>query len=905
MRATRAVVTVAAFLAVVALPGQPMAVTASGRAAAAPPAHAGKLHPPRVVSFRAAMRVTPARAHHSPRARPFLSRRNPSSGVLHQARTAPVTFKPAGNASAPLQRSQATAAATSGQQTLAAFPAASMSADVNAFGSDQSLAPPDTQLAAGSGDLVEAVNDTMWVWSTTGTALAEADLNVFFAVPSGYSFTDPRAVYDAATGRWFVSGFASDSANDSIVYLAVSQTSDPTAGYYTYMVTSEAAVLTDQPKLGFDKDVIVLSWNDFTVPPPTFTGEETWILQKSDAISGAAPAETNFLPDTNRSSIVPAQSLTATSTEYATYNDSCGTATSGSCNTGSSALGLVAITGTPAGGNVTLSETDLPMNPTTVPPAADQPGAAASVLTDDDRFLNAVSDGTTLYVSANTGCIPSGDSADRPCALLVEVSLGTSPTVTVEGALGYNGGDVYYPAAAPDPNGGVFMAATFSSTSIYSRAVSLSLAPGASSFSGVTFQAGSGANTDGRWGDYSGVAVDPSNAADIWMAGEYAPSNGLDWGTAIAEVTAAPQLILAAPSSATVNTPFTVTVTVSDESGSTDTGYTGTVHFTSSDGAARLPADYTYTGADAGVHSFSITLQTVGGQTLTATDIANPTITGASPTIAVSPAVVDNQYGIYTLDGYGGLHPAGSAPPVSVSAYWPGWDIARGVASRSDTQSGYVLDGFGGIHPFGGAPPVSISAYWPGWDIARGITLRADGASGYVLDGWGGIHPFGGAPPLSSSAYWPGWDIARGIALDATGGGGWVLDGWGGIHPFGDAPYLAASAYWPGWDIARGFSLTASKDGGDVVDGYGGIHPFGSAQPASAGAYWPGWDIARGIVTWSVASSAQPGGWVVDGWGGLHPFGSAPPLATTAYWPHWDIARGLGGSPDGGGARRH
>jgi hypothetical protein len=67
------------------------------------------------------------------------------------------------------------------------------------------------------------------------------------------------------------------------------------------------------------------------------------------------------------------------------------------------------------------------------------------------------------------------------------------------------------------------------------------------------------------------------------------------------------------------------------------------------------------------------------------------------------------------------------------------------------------------VHPFGSAPAVSVTAYWQGWSIARGLVVRSD-TSGYVLDGWGGTHPFGGAPAVSVSAYWPGWDIARGIS---------------------------------------------------------------------------------------------------------------------------------------------
>ena len=44
-------------------------------------------------------------------------------------------------------------------------------------------------------------------------------------------------------------------------------------------------------------------------------------------------------------------------------------------------------------------------------------------------------------------------------------------------------------------------------------------------------------------------------------------------------------------------------MTAQDPYGNTASGYTGTVHFTSSDGAATLPGNYTFVVGDAGVHS--------------------------------------------------------------------------------------------------------------------------------------------------------------------------------------------------------------------------------------------------------------------------------------------------------------
>src|SRR5262249_62041095 len=61
---------------------------------------------------------------------------------------------------------------------------------------------------------------------------------------------------------------------------------------------------------------------------------------------------------------------------------------------------------------------------------------------------------------------------------------------------------------------------------------------------------------------------------------------------------------------------FPVTVRAADLFGNTVTAYKGTVHFTSPDVAAVLPADYTFTSADQGVHTFSVTLGSLGADSI-------------------------------------------------------------------------------------------------------------------------------------------------------------------------------------------------------------------------------------------------------------------------------------------------
>ena len=90
------------------------------------------------------------------------------------------------------------------------------------------------------------------------------------------------------------------------------------------------------------------------------------------------------------------------------------------------------------------------------------------------------------------------------------------------------------------------------------------------------------------------------------------------------------------PSPVTAGTAGTVTVTAKDAFGNTTPNYVGTVHFTSSDGQASLPADYTFKGN--GTHTFKATLKTAGTQSITATDTAAGTINGSQTGISVNPA---------------------------------------------------------------------------------------------------------------------------------------------------------------------------------------------------------------------------------------------------------------------------
>lgn len=92
---------------------------------------------------------------------------------------------------------------------------------------------------------------------------------------------------------------------------------------------------------------------------------------------------------------------------------------------------------------------------------------------------------------------------------------------------------------------------------------------------------------------------------------------------------------------ADAGTPARVEVVAVDPFFRVDRDYAGTVTLTGTDAAAAgLPATHTFTAADKGRHTFEVTFNTAGRQTLTATD---GTISG-SRTVTVSPAVVATRF---------------------------------------------------------------------------------------------------------------------------------------------------------------------------------------------------------------------------------------------------------------------
>lgn len=175
-------------------------------------------------------------------------------------------------------------------------------------------------------------------------------------------------------------------------------------------------------------------------------------------------------------------------------------------------------------------------------------------------------------------------------------------------------------------------------------------------------------------GNYSVTLVVPSgymqtspNPSTILIDKSGVDMDGVNYtviNTQAVPVTAT-HLQVTAPQNIQSGVSFDIVVAAEDASNHVAAGYTGTVHFslTTADEGASLPADYTFTTSDHGIHRFHLTLVATGAQTITASDTRTASITG-SASITVNPAPVATQLLVVTRDHA----TAGLPTPVTIVA---------------------------------------------------------------------------------------------------------------------------------------------------------------------------------------------------------------------------------------------
>jgi sugar lactone lactonase YvrE len=232
----------------------------------------------------------------------------------------------------------------------------------------------------------------------------------------------------------------------------------------------------------------------------------------------------------------------------------------------------------------------------------------------------------------------------------------------------------------------------------------------------------------------------------------------------------------------------TATVTAYDTYGSVDQRFTGTVTLTSSDAHATLPSPYTFTSADAGVHVFNGTLNSLGTESITAT----------------SGSVTASQTGILVGDAIWVLNAAGTLDKLSRTGSLLTSSV--GTSGTAASYGGTAFDSSGNVWSVTSAANSVLftsklaagTATKTGAGLNAPVSVAVDGA-GYIWianSGGNTVSEFTNAGVAQSPGSGYGSSYVSGNALNAPSaiaidqtGGVWVTNKSGSTvtHIFGAA----------------------------------------------------------------------------------------------------------------------
>jgi hypothetical protein len=468
-----------------------------------------------------------------------VQRRGRSLGLLRPARPAEAagpTLRPRTPAVAPLSATRAPASVS---------PIAG-----NDDTTDQlNLEPPDPWVAASSTDIVHSTNGLIRMFSRTGaTRLAIPTWALFALGPTEYD-SDPRVLWDPAHGRWvgvllsWTESFSVPGCSlratpapplpcvkDGFLNVAVSETTDPTGAWQVFAYSfrdqtdpTNHATLPDFPGIASSADKVVLAANEFSDVAGSYLGTSIVVLAWADLLSSASPAPVLWThPDPTLFTIRPARLASAGSdvplvAEDMTHGDLMYASLTGS------------VPADPTGGWTDLSDASA-ASPTptfcfTRQPR--QPGLPPTISDAvDERPTDAVwSNGRLALVST---CAIGNDYVR-----VTQLDTTVSPPVPLDDVLmgGAGGADAYLGGIGYSTDGTLFLSYTQSSAGEFPSTYAAAFRAGAWS-SPVRVRAGSTSYDGGRWGDFTGVALDPAGTAAVWQANETPNADG-DWQTQV------------------------------------------------------------------------------------------------------------------------------------------------------------------------------------------------------------------------------------------------------------------------------------------------------------------------------------------------------------------------------------
>lgn len=405
-------------------------------------------------------------------------------------------------------------------------------------------APPDTNGEVGATQYVQIVNEGYQVFNKTTGASVLGPVGIttiwtgFGGPCEAAGDGDPVVLYDQLANRWVVSQFAGAGVpTDECV--AVSTTSDATGSYNRYGFHLGSNFF-DYPHLGVWPDGYYMAMNVFNSAGTAFLGPQPFAFDRAKMLAGqpatfittgitGGPSEETYLPADLDGSILPPVGAPASFVEFPA---------GGTFRVFHFHADFVAplnstftLFASPASAGFTLRTGGIPQLGTT---------ALLDNLADRLMFRLATrffSDGHEATVGNFT--VQSGSTAAPRWFELRNVTSGPT-TVAQQSTYQPDTTHRWMGGAAMDQQGNLALGYSASSSSInpqirYAGRLAsdpVNTLPQAE----VTLFAGTGSQTgtNGRWGDYSDMTIDPVDDCTFWYTQEYyATTTSFAWRTRI------------------------------------------------------------------------------------------------------------------------------------------------------------------------------------------------------------------------------------------------------------------------------------------------------------------------------------------------------------------------------------
>jgi hypothetical protein len=505
--------------------------------------------------------------------------------------------------------------------------------------------PPDPWIAVSPSHVVQSTNGKIRVSSRTGVEILSMPTWALFAVPADRFDADPRIIWDAVHTRWVgvITTFNGDFSVNGL-RLAVSETADPTGGWVVYPIET-GEFLADFPGLSSASDKVILSSDDFHDIDPlpdsadfVFDGPTLYAIDWSTILTATALTGGVYIDGPDRAHFRPAQMLTSGSRVPVVFESVGGDVMYAEVSGSAGALNGIAPGEIPYVDLTTTVGLDAAQF---IAPASQptQPGADEISGAVDERPTDAVYRSGHLWFVATTDFFDGVDHWSAGRWTDVATPLNGSVPTDVTDWLPNVSQHVFSGGIGVSGNGTAWLTATITDDTTFPTTIVATILPGGVSQGFIPIEASTEAYVGDRWGDYVGVAADPSGSGSVWLEHELVAAGG-GWRTGVVRLVSD----AAAPSASGAVSQVSVTSATLTSSVAVKTSWLAATDAGS--GVAR----YLVERSDGGGPFF--------GVTTTGTSITQPLIVGQL-----------YQYRITAIDAAGNAGPVRLGPAYRPTVY--------------------------------------------------------------------------------------------------------------------------------------------------------------------------------------------------------------------------------------------